>query len=177
LENGDIENQIKASLAANDPSALDLVWNEHASDLLGYLVTLHGSRHEAEDTLQEVFVTIATKRAYVAAARNLKAYLFRLARNTALNRIKRDGRRREKLHQAADWLEIEVSDAGGEDRSGLLAAALAQLPEEQRTVVVMKFFRDKTFGEIGDMLQISANTAASRLRYGMEKLKTLLREE
>jgi len=177
VEDGNIEKQIKASLAANDPSALDLIWNEYASDLLGYLVTLHGSRHEAEDTLQEVFVAIATKRAYVAAARNLKAYLFRLARNAALNRIKREGRRREKLHHAADWLEVTASETDGDDRSGLLAAALAQLPEKQRTVVVLKFFRDRTLSEIGDMLQISGNTAASRLRYGMEKLKALLREE
>jgi len=177
MEDGNIEKQIKASLAADDSSALDLIWNEYASDLLGYLVTIHRSRHEAEDTLQEVFVTIATKRAYVAVARNLKAYLFRLARNTALNRIKREGRRREKLHQAGDWLEVEAPNAGGEDRSALLATALARLPEKQRTVVVMKFFRDKPLSEIGDMLRISGNTAASRLRYGMEKLKHLLTEE
>jgi RNA polymerase sigma-70 factor, ECF subfamily len=177
MEDGNIERQIKASFAADDSSALDLIWNEYASDLLGYLVTIHGSRHEAEDTLQDVFVTIATKRAHVAAARNFKAYLFRLARNAALNRIKRDGRRREKLHQAADWFEIVASDAGGDDRSGVLAAALAELPEKQRTVVVLKFFRDKTLSEIGAMLRISGNTAASRLRYGMEKLKCLLREE
>ena len=171
------EEKTKALLAADDPSALDLIWQEYAADLLGYLVTLHGCRHEAEDTLQEVFVTIASKRAYVAAARNLKAYLFRLARNAALNRIKREGRRRERLHHAADWLEVAASNADGEDRSGRLAAALARLPEKQRTVVVLKVFRDKTLSEIGDMLQISGNTAASRLRYGMEKLKALFREE
>lgn len=176
MEDDNLEKKIKASLEANDSSALDVIWNEYAPDLLGYLVSIHGSRHEAEDTLQEVFVTIATKRAYVAVARNLKGYLFRMARNTALNRIKREGRRREIHHQAADWLEVEASDAGGEDRSGLLATALARLPEKQRTVVVLKFFRDKTLSEIGDMLQISGNTAASRLRYGIEKLKNLLLE-
>jgi hypothetical protein len=68
MEDGNNEMQIKATLAANDPSALEMIWNEHASDLLGYLVTLHGSRHEAEDTMQEVFVVIATKRACVASA-------------------------------------------------------------------------------------------------------------
>jgi RNA polymerase sigma-70 factor (ECF subfamily) len=176
-ENEDIQSKIKARLAAGDLSALDLIWQEYAADLLGYLVTIHRSRHEAEDTLQEVFMTIATKRDYVAAARNFRAYLFRLARNAALNRIKREGRQRERLNRAADWLEIEESEAGGEDRSGLLAAALARLPEKQRTVVVLKFFRDKTLSEIGDMLRISGNTAASRLRYGMRRLNTLLAEE
>ena len=103
--------------------------------------------------------------------------MFRLARNAAFNRIKREGRQREKLHHAADWLEQEAPDAGGVDRSRLLAGALAHLPEKQRTVVVLKFFMEKTLGEIGDILHISINTAASRLRYGMEKLKVLLQEE
>ena len=187
LESENTEKEIKALLAADDPAALDLIWRVYASDLLGYLVTIHRSRHEAEDSLQEVFVVIATKRAYVAAARNFKAYLFRLARNVALNRIKREGRQREKLHRAADWLEVETSgpdwleveasESGGEDRSGMLTAALARLPEKQRTVVVLKFFRDKTLSEIGAMLRISGNTAASRLRYGMDKLKNLLQED
>jgi RNA polymerase sigma-70 factor (ECF subfamily) len=95
MEDRNNETRIKALLVANDPSALEMIWIDYASDLLGYLVTLHGSRHESEDTLQEVFVVIATKRASVASARNLKAYLFRLARNTALNRIKGESRRRE----------------------------------------------------------------------------------
>jgi len=171
------DDRIRALLAANDPSVLDLIWTEYSSDLLGYLVTLHGSRHEAEDTLQDVFVTIATKRAQVATARQLKPYLFRLARNTGLNRIKRDKRRREKQPMACDWLVPDATDAGGEVRSCRLAAALAELPEKQRAVVVMKFFRDKTLREIGDMLNISGNTAASCLRYGMEKLRLLVREE
>jgi len=44
-------------------------------------------------------------------------------------------------------------------------------------VVTLKFFRDHTFGEIAALLGISANTAASRLRYALEKLQTLFEEE
>ncbi len=74
-----------------------MIWNQYSSDLLGYLVSILCSRHDAEDALQDVFVTIVKKRASVAKARLLKPYLFRLSRNVALNRIKRNKRVR-------DWL-------------------------------------------------------------------------
>jgi DNA-directed RNA polymerase specialized sigma24 family protein len=64
----------------DDPSALEMIWERYAPDMLGYLTGLHCSRHDAEDTLQEVFVTIARKRESVAKARFLKPYLFQLAR-------------------------------------------------------------------------------------------------
>ena len=51
------------------------------------------------------------------------------------------------------------------------------MPEEQRTVVILKTWRDKTFREIGEMLEVSENTAASRYRYAMERLRGLMEEE
>lgn len=156
-----------------------MIWNQYASDLLGYLVALHCSRHEAEDTLQDVFVTVAKKRASVAKARHLKSYLFKLARNVALNRIKRSARSRERDRVYGDWLVVDaLGDHGTRDqRTPQIEAALAALPEKQRTVVVLKFFRDKTFREIAEMLDTSENTAGSRYRYGMEKLRGLLQKE
>ena len=56
-------------------------------------------------------------------------------------------------------------------------AALAQLPEEQREVVVMKVWGGLTFAQIAEALHLSLNTATSRYRYGMQKLETLLGRE
>ena len=49
-----VTNEIRSRLAAGDPSALEMIWSEYASDLLGYLAALHCSRNEAEDTLQAI---------------------------------------------------------------------------------------------------------------------------
>jgi len=171
------DQRIKGLLTANEPSALEAIWNVYASDLFGYLLTLHRHRPEAEDSLQELFVMIAARREQVATARSLKAYLFRMARNIALNRLRREGLKREKEQAAAEWLEANETVADGEGRTKQLAAALARLPEKQRVVVALKFFRDHTFNEIAELLGISANTAASRLRYALEKLQTLFQEE
>ena len=69
-------------------------------------------------------------------------------------------------------------EAGG-DRTDLveeMQTALARLPQTQREIVVMKVYRDKTFREIAETLKLSLNTVASRYRYGMEKLRALLKE-
>lgn len=172
-----IDNEIRTRLAADDSSALDMIWTAYATNLLGYLVSMLCSRHDAEDALQEVFVTIAQKRSHVAGSRHLKAYLFRLARNIAFNRIKMSQRRREREADSVEWLIPEGGSEQRDERTGRLETALATLPENQRSVVVLKFFRDKTFREIGEMMGISENTAASRYRSAMARLKDLMQED
>ena len=170
------DSDILARLAANDSSALEMIWNVYGSDLLGYLVSIFCSRDEAEDTLQDVFVTIARKRAAVAKARLLKPYLFRLARNAALNRLEHNKRNPERTGEVSQWLALDAEVEVRNEQSEQVEAALALLPEEQRSVIVLKFYRHKTFREIGQVLEISGNTAASRYRYGMDKLRGLLKE-
>jgi RNA polymerase sigma-70 factor (ECF subfamily) len=166
-----VANEIRSRLAANDPAALEMIWSEYASDLLGYLAGLHCSRIDAEDTLQEVFLTIASKRTSVAGARQLKPYLFQLARNVALNRLKRNKRIRDRVECMSDWLVPVEPTPPDEHTFEKLVAGLAELPEKQRSVLVLKFYRDKTLREIGALLGISENTAASCFRYGIEKLR------
>lgn len=169
-----VANEIRSRLAADDPAALEMIWSEYASDLLGYLAAIHCSRNDAEDTLQEVFVTIARKRTSVASARRLKPYLFQLARNVALNRLKRNRRMRDSAECVPDWLVPAQSTPPDEHRIQKLVAGLSGLPEKQRSVLVLKFYRDKTLREIGSLLGISENTAASCFRYGIEKLRQVL---
>ncbi len=169
-----VDNEIRAHLAANDPAALEMIWAEYASDLLGYLTAIHCSRSHAEDSLQEVFITIARKRKFLAEARLLKPYLFQLARNVALNLIKRNKRIRDRTESISDWLVADEQNPPDERRIQELAEGLAALPEKQRSVLILKFYRGKTFREIGALLDISENTAASRFRYGIEKLRRIM---
>ena len=169
-----VANEIRAHLATGDPSALEMIWAEYSADLLGYLAAIHCSRIDAEDSLQEVFVTIARKRMSVAGARQLKPYLFQLARNVALNRIKRNKRIRGREECMPDWLVAAEPAPLEEHRIQKLVAGLQELREKQRSVLVLKFYRDKTLREIGTLLGISENTAASCFRYGIEKLRRVM---
>ena len=168
------DNMLRAALTRNDPAAVELMWDRYASDLFAYLQAFLCSRHDAEDVLQKVFVRIVQKRHRLAKARHLDAYVYRMARNEAFSFIGR--RKKERIIKALDesWLIVPEGHKELDDLAEELQVVLARLPQQQREVIVMKIYREKTFLEISRLLGLSHNTVASRYRYGMEKLRTLL---
>ena len=168
------DNMLRAALARNDPAAVELTWDRYAGDLFAYLQAVLCSRHDAEDVLQTVFVRIVRKRHRLAGARRLDAYVYRIARNEAFRLIgrRKKGRTIEAVNES--WLIVPEGRHESNDLAEELQAALANLPQPQREVIVMKIYRQKTFLEISGLLGLSQNTVASRYRYGMEKLRTLL---
>jgi len=91
-----------------------------------------------------------------------------------IDRQRRDHVRREH----AEAQPVIFADAVDPDESAFRAAlgeALEELSQDQRVVVHLKLWEHLTFLEISEVLGISANTAASRYRYGLDKLRTLLR--
>jgi RNA polymerase sigma-70 factor (ECF subfamily) len=176
LDNNLSDNMLRAALARNDPAAVELMWDRYAGDLFAYLQAVLCSRHDAEDVLQTVFVRIVQKRHRLAGARRLDAYVYRIARNEASRFI--DRRKRERKVDTVDesWLIVPEEKPELNELAEELQAAMALLPQQQREVIVMKIYRQKTFLDISGLLGLSANTVASRYRYGMEKLRILLRD-
>jgi RNA polymerase sigma-70 factor (ECF subfamily) len=168
------DNVLRAALKRNDPAAVELMWDRYAKDLFAYLQAVLCSRHDAEDALQAVFIRIVQKRHRLAKARLLDAYVYRIARNEAFRLIERRKKERSVENINESWLTASEGKPELNDLAERLQAALANLPRPQREVIIMKIYRQKTFLEISRLLGISQNTAASRYRYGMEKLRTLL---
>lgn len=166
------DDPIQAALQRDDPAAVRLLWDRYAGDLLAFLQALLCSRHDAEDVLQTVFVRIVRKRRYLADARSLNGYVFQIARNEAASFT----RLRRRRCSGDPWLEAVETDARPQEWAEELQAALGALPQEQREIVVLKTYRGKTFQEIGEMLELSPNTVASRYRYGIEKLRGILKD-
>ena len=168
------DNILRAALGRNDPAAVELMWDRYAKDLLAFLQAVLCSRHDAEDVLQTVFVRIVHKRHRLAKARCLDAYVFRSARNEAYRLVSRRKRDQKARETSESWLIVSESNREPSDLAEQMQAALAQLPQPQREVIVLKIFRQKTFLEISRLLGLSQNTVASRYRYGIEKLQNLL---
>jgi RNA polymerase sigma-70 factor (ECF subfamily) len=172
-----IETEIRSRVSADDPAALDLIWDQYGARLYCFLVGLLQSSHDAEDVLQDVLVKIASQRARLLEVENLQAYFYSMARNEALTLIKKRTRRHQPIHPDDLWL-VPVDDSPlSEDSVQKVRKTLEILPEQQRTVLVLKIYQDMTFHEIADALGISLNTAASRYRYAMDKLRGLLNQE
>ena len=154
---------------------LEKFYDARASGLLLYGRALGLSHGEAEDVLQETFLALMKLSEFPREPEN---YCLRSFRNRALNYKRSHWRRltRELESVFADghhWFEKSPDD----DQQALQAATvrcLAELPREQREVIVLKIWNRLTFEEIGGLLEISPNTAAGRYRYGLQKLKTKL---
>jgi RNA polymerase sigma-70 factor (ECF subfamily) len=176
LEKHPADDCIRAALARDDPAAIELLWDRYAGDLLALLQSILCSRHDAEDVLQTLFVRIVQKRRALAKAGCLDAYIYRMTRNEAATYVRRQRRGAARKTKADEWLVPRESGQRGYDLTEQVQTALDRLPRRQREVVVMKTYRDKTFAEIGRLLGVSLNTAASRYRYAMERLRSLLKD-
>jgi RNA polymerase sigma-70 factor (ECF subfamily) len=169
-----LDKILRTALRQDDPSAVELIWDRYAKDLLAFLQGVLCSRHDAEDVLQTIFVKIVHKRHKLAKARFLDAYVYRIARNEAYSFISKRTREKKNQKTTESWLTAVENNRESRELAEQLQAALTQLTQSQREVIVMKIYRQKTFLEISRLLGLSRNTVASRYRYGLEKLRNLL---
>lgn len=144
------------------------LYEAHGHVLLAYAVSLLGDRSASEDVLQQVFVKLLNGR--VAISGPPLHYLYRAIRNTALNH-RRNHAREVDLPSNGHWLE---SPPGKEDIGIALQSALAELPDEQREIVVLRVWGQLTLEGAARAVDVPINTAASRYRYALAKLKTRL---
>lgn len=157
---------------------LERLYDEHAQPLYAFLLNLTRDEADTRDLLQDIFVKLAREPGLLDGVRDERAFLIRLAHNAAIDLIRRRGtRERTKETLAAEEVSL-FAPAGDPDETFFrneLSRALAGLPPEQRAVVHLKLWEGLTFEEIAAALEISPNTAASRYRYGLDKLRDRLR--
>jgi len=157
---------------------IERLYDEHAQPLYAFLLNLMRDEADTRDLLQEVFVKLARDPEWLAGVREERAFLIRLAHNAAIDLMRRRGtRERTKENFAAENISpfAPTNDPDEKVFREELAVALGKLPEEQRAVVHLKLWAGLTFEEIAMALEISPNTAASRYRYALDKLRGLLR--
>jgi RNA polymerase sigma-70 factor, ECF subfamily len=144
---------------------LDLLYRQHGAALLLFAFAITGDRNRAQDAVHQVFLKLL-ENADLSRARDQKAYLFGCVRNAVLDELKRQDRNRPFDDSA--WFSPPDRDYTAERN---LRRALAALPDDQRQIVVLHIWGELTFAEIADLLEVSSNTAASRYRYALGKLR------
>ncbi|RYD65361.1 MAG: RNA polymerase sigma factor [Verrucomicrobiaceae bacterium] len=138
-------------------------------------LTLLRDENAVRDVLQDVFLKLAEGRGNSADADNERAYLLRMVHHSAIDRMRRAKVRHDHAAQGPGELFERCPDPDREAFRQQLEQALDQLPDEQREVVVLKLWEERTFDEIARICDIPPNTAASRYRYGLDKLRAFLR--
>ncbi len=172
------ETEIIEKVRRNDPAALALLYDSLGHKLYIYLLTILRSESAAEETLQNLFVTIARKRKVLLKTTNLTGYVFRMARNHSIDYRRRQRPPDEPLtaYEAILSYQDDRDNIDRRDEWAAVLRALDRLPFEQQEVITLKNIQGLTFDEIGQALEISRNTAASRYRYGLRRLQEIFQK-
>jgi RNA polymerase sigma-70 factor, ECF subfamily len=133
---------------------------------------------DAQDVMQELYIKLARRAALLENVRDERGFLLRLSHNLAIDLMRRHGTRDRNYDQFARGPMALFANSPDPDEQTFretLAAALGELSADQRAVVHLKLWEKLTFEAIAETLEIPPNTAASRYRYGIDKLRERLR--
>ena len=157
-----------------------MLYDAHAPALFRFLIRLTGDEAEVKDILQEIFIRLAREPDLLRHVTAPRSYLFRMAHRLAIDHARREEtqtRYAQRAHDEGEPLSstVPLSDSDEAWRRDRLGGALGALPTDQRAVVLLKIWEGLTFLEIAETLEISPDTAASRYRYALNKLRDALR--
>ncbi len=173
--------ELLRALETDPVAALGALYDRYARLVYGLALAVLSSPPEAEDVTQEVFLALGTRRAYDPGRGSLSAFLTTVTRSRAIDRLRRAGRRLRLLESWHEAAPVAVGDDPVErldldERGRRVRAALAGLPERQRQVLELAYYRDLTQSQIAVELEAPLGTVKSWARQGLMGLRRNLRE-
>jgi RNA polymerase sigma-70 factor (ECF subfamily) len=164
-------DRVFAALAAGEPGALADLYANSGAEIFGLALWRTGSRDDAADVVQTVFLKLMADPARLAGVRRPRSWLLSVAHRCALDVL----RRRRPDAPALDDLVVPVEEEPGRRVDGArLTALLHLLPAEQRETLYLRHFADLSFRDIGRITGVSTFTAATRHRLGIARLRRRL---
>jgi RNA polymerase sigma-70 factor (ECF subfamily) len=160
--------------------ALRRIYEKYRDSLLIIAIALSHDVNVAEDAVHDVFVAFARNFASFELTGSLKGYLAKCVANRVRDLMRKKQNQILSLEQECP-APLDLSEPGRliicNEQLQLLSSALAQLPYEQREVIVLHIQGQMRFRIIAKSLSISVNTVKGRYRYGIRKLRSLLDSE
>lgn len=182
------DEQLVAAYASGDNEAFDALLLRHKNRLFTYIVQMVRDRDLADDIFQETFVKAITtiRQGRYSDFGKFSAWITRIARNLAI-----DSFRAEKSEATVSTDDTnfdvlnrrELSEETVEDAMIDLQIEhdvrrlVDELPEPQREVLMMRFYKNLSFKEIAEITGVSINTALGRMRYAIFNMRRLAREK
>jgi len=180
------DEQLMARYAKKgDAEAMNEIIERHGGQLLGVLTRSMGSREQAEDAYQTVFMKVIRSAPNYKSSSRFTAWLYTIARNVIIDQARRDKYRRTesldrqayedgaetKLDQVAGELPDPEENLRGTELARTLEEAIGKLPEEQREVFLLRERAGLSFKEIAKITDAPLNTVKTRMHYALNKLR------
>ncbi len=175
-----------------DRHAFTLLVRRHQSPLYNFALRHLRSSPAAEEVVQETFLRVLHSAAGFMQASRFTSWLYAIARNLCIDVLRKQAQRRHPSLDEPMNTEDETGTTLGErsadrrtsvERAAVsteirerLLSAVAQLPEEQREVFLLREMSNLAFKEIAEVVGAPENTVKSRMRYALERLQEALSE-
>lgn len=181
------DDQLVAAYAKGNNEAFDALLNRHKDRVFSYILHIVKDRDRAEDIFQETFVKaiMTIKQGRYTDSGKFSAWISRIAHNLIIdfyrqekaeNTVSTDSDETDMLNRrdlAEENIEDRlVTEQIHEDVKRIIDA----LPESQREVLVMRYYRDMSFKEIAEATNVSINTALGRMRYAILNMRRIAQE-
>lgn len=169
---------IERIAAHGDRAAFVALFDHYAPRVKGYLGRLGLESARAEDLTQDVMVAVWRKAAsFDRSKASASTWIYRIARNRRIDLFRRE--RTAELDPdepmlAPEALPLPDAAMAADQRGALIAAALDELPPEQREMVRAAFYEDLSHSEIAERTGVALGTVKSRLRLAFDKLRARL---
>lgn len=171
-------------LVLRDLRAFEALYGRYGELVYSTVLRILRDSHMAEDIVQEIFLRLWRRpESYIAQRGRFVTWLATTARNRAVDELRSRGRRYRHETASPEQQERELPASGGEDpaltaelseQRRAILAALAELPAEQRQVIELAYFGGLTQQEIAETLRQPLGTVKTRIRLGMQKLRSAL---
>lgn len=181
---GPADEVLAQRMRKGDSAAGETLVKRYYQPLLRYLQRLAGSDHLAEELLQQTWLSVLDHLDRFdsgSTSGGFRAWLFRIATNKVNDLWRSRGRERTAKEGIRLITEDQAPHAGhrldGSEQVDKLLRAIEQLPENQRQVLMLRYYSDLKFVEIAELLGCPLNTALGRMHKAMLKLKELMSDD
>jgi RNA polymerase sigma-70 factor (ECF subfamily) len=177
------ESDLLRRIAAGDGTAIGELYDRYAATLFPLALRIVRDRAEAEDILQDAFLTIADRAGQYSSERGtVTAWLVTLVRNLSIDRTRRRDRRgalaRDVVaHEPVTPVDTPETQTAEAAERAKIRRALASLPEAQRTTLETAFFEGLTYAEIAEREHVPLGTIKSRAARAIVSLREALDRE
>ncbi len=174
------DSELVKIIRENDPERYSEIIERYQTKLFIYLYRLIGDREEAEDILQDVFIKTYRNLNSFDTSRKFSSWIYRIAHNEAVNYIKRKSLRRfipwEDITATKDKLEMSSVEEGVDkawmrkETNQEIDQAISRLSFKYRQVLVLRYYSDKSYEEISEILGRPVNTVGTLINRAKKKL-------
>ena len=176
---GDDDPRLLERLRRNDRDAIAATYDAYGRLAFGLAYRIVGEAAEAEDVVQEAFVSLWRQADKLDSSRgSLRSLLLTIVHRRAVDAVRRRAGRPAVLLDSLEPLPsaapgpLEVSSTAEEQR--LVQGALAELPVDQRKAIELTYFGGLTIAEMAEQENVPLGTAKSRLRLGLDRMRKAL---